>query len=122
MTSLLPSSTGVVPTACLTTQEDFRMLGMSLKRLLRRLSAAAPSPSRNLRQAQQQHSVQPRADRITSTLHRPQSGLHGYRTVSVAAAGRAGVWDGAKRHLVIFGKSAWGLACTAGILQGFVAC
>ena len=45
---MLPSSTGVVPTACFTTQEDFRMLGMSLKRLLRRLSAAAPSPSRNL--------------------------------------------------------------------------
>lgn len=56
VTSLLPSSTGVVPTACFTTQEDFRMLGMSLKRLLRRLSAAAPSPSRNLRQAQKEYS------------------------------------------------------------------
>jgi len=38
-----------VPTACFTTQLLFRMLGISLKRLLRFLSAAGPSPSRNLR-------------------------------------------------------------------------
>lgn len=42
----------MVPTACFTTQLDLRMLGMSLKRLLRFLSAAGPSPSRNLQQVQ----------------------------------------------------------------------
>lgn len=51
VTSLLPSNTGVVPTACFTTQLLFRMLGINLKRLLRFLSAAGPSPSRNLRTA-----------------------------------------------------------------------
>ena len=48
VTSLFPSRTGVVPTACLTTQLLRMMWGMSLKRLLRFLSAARPSPSRNL--------------------------------------------------------------------------
>mmetsp|Transcript_385 Transcript_385/g.1137 ORF Transcript_385/g.1137 Transcript_385/m.1137 type:complete len:239 (-) Transcript_385:2515-3231(-) len=48
VTSLLPSSTGVVPTACFTTQEDLMMCGMSLNRALRRRAASWPFPPRNL--------------------------------------------------------------------------
>ncbi len=47
VTSLLPSSTGVVPTACLMIQLAWMTLGMSLKRASRSLWLSGPS-HRNL--------------------------------------------------------------------------